>query len=197
MAALTTALIALQAVNTGAQFLSSRRAASGLERQANYEADVLGLNANQADAQRKDALTRGQQAEHQSRNDTRALIGAQRAALGASGVDISTGSAVDVQADAAGIGELEALTIRNNARREAYGYEVDALNLRTRAAMTRVAGRNQASGLRDAATSTLLTGALSTYGTYAASRVPDSPGTIREAAKIGRRFAGAQLGVPY
>lgn len=191
MAALSTALLALTAANSGMQYLSGRRAASGVEAQANYEAGVLDLNAGSAEQQRADALARGREAENRSRADTRGLIGAQRAALGASGVDISSGSAAQVQADAAAQGELEALTLRNNARREAYGYQVEALNLRTRADLTRRAGHNQAAGIRDAAASTLLTGALQTYGSWEASRPHASPATIRAATKLGRRFAGS------
>jgi hypothetical protein len=186
------AFMALQAVNAGAQYVAGRRAATGVQQQADYEGNILDLNAGLADRQAKDALTRGRLDENRVRADTRGLMGAQRAALGASGVDLTVGSPLDVQADAAGIGEVDARTIRNNARREAYGYQVDAVNLRTRAGMTRTAGRNQAAGIRDAAASTLLTGALSTYGQYAASRPAGaSPGAIRAATQLGRRFAGS------
>jgi hypothetical protein len=188
------AFMALQAANTGAQYVAGRRAATSVEQQANYEGDVLDLNARQADAQATDALSRGRLEENRLRADTRGLIGAQRAALGSSGLDLNVGSAVDVQADAAGLGEFDAMTLRNNARREAYGYQVDAATLRNRALLARTAGRNQAAGIRDAAASTLLTGALSTYGSWAASRTSASPAAIRSATQLGRGFANSQGG---
>src|SRR3989304_3955374 len=50
------------------------------------------------------------------------------------------GAAADVQADAAFQGELDALTIRTNAAREAWGYQVQAEDLRTRATIAREEG---------------------------------------------------------
>lgn len=160
----TAALLALTAANTGTQVLAQRRAATGAEAQGNYEGAVADQNAGLADAQATDALARGAQAESRHRGGVRQLVGSQRAALAASGVDIGTGSAADVQADAASLGEFDALTIRNNARREAYGFQVDAANARARGAMARTAGRTTAASLRNQGWGTLLTGALETYG---------------------------------
>ena len=46
-----------------------------------------------------------------------------------------------MQADAAFLGELDAMTIRNNAAREAWGYKVQAADIRERARITRREGR--------------------------------------------------------
>lgn len=62
--------------------------------------------------------------------ETAALMGRQRAGFAASGVDVNTGSPLDVQADTARFGQLNQLTIRNNAAREAWGYTASA-NLAT------------------------------------------------------------------
>jgi hypothetical protein len=152
MAALTGALLALTAANT-------IQSAVGQRRQGEYQAGVADLNAGLADQQAKDAIGRGAESEALSRQGTRQLIGAQRAALGASGVDLESGSALDLQKDAAGLGELDALHIRNNAAREARGYKIDALNYRSRAETARTTSRN-------GATSTLLTGAANMAGLY-------------------------------
>ena len=50
--------------------------------------------------------------------------------------------AADVQADTAHQGELDALTLRTNAAREAWGYQVEAGDIRKRAQITRQEGRN-------------------------------------------------------
>jgi hypothetical protein len=68
------------------------------------------------------------------------MIGAQRAGIAAGNIDVGYGSAVDVQADAAHLGELDALTIRNNAQREAWGFKVEAIDTRQRAKITRKEG---------------------------------------------------------
>jgi hypothetical protein len=127
--------------------------------QADAEGIALRTNAGLAELQAQDAIARGAQASAQVRRDTRATIGAQRVAYASQGVDVGSGSALAVQADTAAIGELDALTIKNNAAREAFGYKIDAANSRTREEYTRQAGRN-------AQTSTLLTGASNLYERY-------------------------------
>lgn len=91
---------------------------------ASYQAQVA-TNAQKVATQNAQyAVQAGAQREEASRMRTAGLIGAQRATAAAHGVDVNSGSAVDVQSDAATLGELDALTIRNNAAREAYNYKV-------------------------------------------------------------------------
>lgn len=54
------------------------------------------------------------------------IIGSQKAAQGASGLDVNTGSAVDVRASAAQTGRLDELTILNNAANKALGLRAEA-----------------------------------------------------------------------
>lgn len=114
--------------------------------QRDYAATLYDANAGIARLQAEDAITRGRQDENMSRIATKGLIGRQRAAMGAQGIDIGRDSAMDVQEDAAAMGELEALTIRNNAAREAWGYRVQAANLGSNASLQRKAGRTQLYG---------------------------------------------------
>lgn len=165
MAALT-ALLALNAASTINKFAGERQQATAAERQGAYEQGVYNVDAQLADQQAADAIARGKEAETRQRQATRGLIGAQRATLAAQGIDVSTGSALDVQADTAALGELDALTIRNNAAREAFGYRVQAMDYRNQGAMAALAGKNQAAALRNQSYSTLLTGAANTYGIY-------------------------------
>jgi hypothetical protein len=116
-------------------------------------------NAQIAELQADDAIVRGQQEEGIHRLKVRGMIGSQRAAWGASGADVNSGNAVDVQADTARFGELDALTIRMNAAREAWGYRVGASDMRARGQLARQEGDNKA-------TSTILSAA----GSYASNR---------------------------
>jgi hypothetical protein len=59
---------------------------------------------------------------------SRAKLGAIVANEGASGVDINSGSNLQVQSSARQLGELNAITIRSNAARTAYGYQVQGAN---------------------------------------------------------------------
>ncbi len=108
--------------------------------------EVGAFNARVADAQADDAIARGKRDEDRHRRDVGRFIGSQRAALAAAGVDVDVGSALDLQLDTAEQGELDALTIRNNAAREAWGYKVQAYNARAGGEIARDTGRNEAIG---------------------------------------------------
>lgn len=98
---------------------------------------------------------------------TAASVGSLKAGQAASGVDVNTGSAADVRVAAGKLGALDALTIRSNTAREAYGYEVqetsDTANsqlLQMEASQAKTAGDIGALG-------TFLTGASSVGSKYA------------------------------
>jgi hypothetical protein len=114
--------------------------ANAQQAQANYSAQVSENNAKSAEVMALDAHRRGAEAEERQRMLTRQRIGAQRVALAANGLDIGTGTAVDLVAETAGFGEMDALTIRTNAAREAWGYKVEAFDHRKRAEITRREG---------------------------------------------------------
>lgn len=132
------------------------------------QAGVADYNASVADLQAQDAVERGAEAESRFRTQVRGAIGQQRAGFAGANVDVGFGSAVDVQGDAAYLGELDALTIRTNAARTAWGYQVQAYDYRQQAAIDRKAAANQVAAGAQAATAadyqvgtTLLTGGAS------------------------------------
>jgi hypothetical protein len=112
------------------------------------------FNARVAETQAADALARGAEDEHTFRAQVRGVIGSQRAGFSGQNVDVGGGSALDVQADAAFLGELDALTIRNNAAREAWGYRQEAEN-------ARLGGSQAQSASRWGAASSIVGGAAS------------------------------------
>lgn len=91
-----------------------------------YQAQVA---ANNAAIARQNAEMETQSGEIAANNyamRTRAVVGSTKANQAASGVDVDTGSNVNVRAAESELGALDALTIRSNAARQAYGYEVAA-----------------------------------------------------------------------
>ncbi len=115
--------------------------------QANrFEGKVEERNASNAAAAAADALQRGAAEEGAHRMKVQRLISSQKTALGASGVDISSGSALDVLSDTAALGELDALTLRNNASREAWGYKVESGSALARSSAARSRASNAAVG---------------------------------------------------
>jgi len=107
---------------------------------AESQAQLADYNANVATLQAQDAIERGAEDESAFRSQVRGAIGAQRAGIAAANTDVGFGSAVDVQADAAFLGELDSLTLRTNAAREAWGYNVQATDLKKRAEIARKEG---------------------------------------------------------
>lgn len=152
--ALAIASLAGTALSAAGQIKAGRaakRAGIAQQQAAESEARLDEYNASVADLQAKDAIERGVEEESRYRAGVRGLIGAQRAGYAASGVDVGFGSPVDVQADTARIGELDALTIKTNATREAWGYNVQAFDLRQRAQIARQGGAYAAAAGRSAA----------------------------------------------
>jgi len=121
------------------------------------------MNATISERRAKDALERGELEEQQKRRETSALIGKQKAAMAANGVDLTFGSPLDVIVDSAVLGELDALTIRKNAHREEYDYHVQAANQRAQGAMHSGAADSALAGGYMAAGGTVLTGASQAY----------------------------------
>lgn len=124
-----------------------------------YEQKVANMNAKLAGQQARDAEARGNIAEQTHLQKVRQMLGAQRARLGASGIEVNSGTALDLTTDTARMGAMDALTIRNNAAREAWGYRVQGVNYKAQGELAAAQGTNQAMG-------TLLTGGSQAYGTW-------------------------------
>lgn len=109
-----------------------------------------------------------QQAAMQSMK-TRALVGQTQANQGASGVTINdkgTPSTSDVTLSERELGRLDAVQIRTNATRHAYGYEVAAVNDKAQSQLDRFQATTQKTGSYLNAGGTLLSGAGQSYGGY-------------------------------
>lgn len=93
---------------------------------AKYNAAVAANNATIASQNATRAAQAGEAQAAMSQQKTRATVGAIKASQAASGIDVNQGSAVDVRSSAAELGELDAITIRSNAARTAYGYQTQS-----------------------------------------------------------------------
>lgn len=125
--------------------------------QADYQNAVGKNNAISAEYAAKDSLDRGIVEEDKQRNRTRALMAQQRASMAANGIDGTTGTGSLLLADSAAMGEFDALTVRNNALKGAYGLGVQADNMRAEGQNALIKGQNQAIG-------TVLTAGSQVYG---------------------------------
>lgn len=154
----------LQGASTYGQINAEQHQAAAVRAQGSYEAAAYDRNAQIAGLQSADSIARGELSSYQKATQVRGEEGAARATLGASGVRLDTGTAVDVQSDIARVGALDEATIRNNAAREAWGYNVQQNDYLSKAALARLGSTNAAIGIGDEEISTLLTGAGKSYG---------------------------------
>lgn len=122
--------------------------------QERYAGAVADQNARLAASQSNDAQLRGQLEEKKSYQRTSQLLGQQRAALAANGVEVDFGSAADVQGDTKMLGREEASTIRTNTEREMRGYDIESTNYTA-----------QGKADRAAATGTIVSSLFNTAGT--------------------------------
>lgn len=125
--------------------------------QYDYQAQVSEQNSKLALIKAEDALRRGGKEADQIRNQTKKVIGTQRSGFASQNVDVDYGVAQDIQAETAALGAENALTVENNAWREAWGYKVEAATGMQSAEFSRQAGTNVANN-------TLLSGGLNAIG---------------------------------
>lgn len=127
--------------------------------QMRYAARVADANAAMDRAAAQDAIDRGAKEEQRQYRKNAQLLGQQRAALAANGLEVDFGSAADIQGDTKRIGWEDASTIRQNAIREAKGYEISAANNVDKAASSRAGASAAVIGSVFDAGSTILSGA--------------------------------------
>ncbi|RUX02451.1 MAG: hypothetical protein E5V51_00155 [Mesorhizobium sp.] len=163
--------IALTLASTMLGAAGSMQQAQATASANNYNAKVQDMNARLADRRAKDAIERGALDEQKKRQQVAGIQGQQKAAMAANGVDVAFGSPLDTLVDTAVMGELDALTIRTNANREAYDYKVDAVNKRSGATMSRMAASSAKTGGYLDALGTVLGGAGKAYGQYKQSTI--------------------------
>ncbi len=111
--------------------------------------------------QAADELTRGGIEEERYRRQIAQIVGGQKAAIGARNVK-RTGTALDLITDTQQIGDEDALTIQNDAARQAWGYRVGADE-------SRRWGRSARRNANMKAGATLLTSGAQAYGQWASA----------------------------
>ena len=142
----------------GATIVAGGYTAYAQNEQGKYQSKVAKNNALTASRMAEAATQKGVRDEQRLRMQIAHQRSGQRAAFGASGREI-TGSASNILADTAMMGELDALTLRYNAGLESYGYETEANNFMAQSNLDKMSGKQ-------AATGTLLTTAASVAGQW-------------------------------
>lgn len=131
---ITALTLAATGLSTGIGVVGSIRQARAQSEQMEYQADVARQNQQLAEQQASAERRQGYENMVTQRQETARLIGRQRAAAGASGAVVDVGSNLDLQADTAAQGEIDAINVYNQALDRAYNYDVQAVNYGNQAA---------------------------------------------------------------
>jgi hypothetical protein len=170
-------------------FYSARNQRDNLKSQA----DLAEINARIAELGAESALNQGKQQVANLTLQAGRLKSSQRAAMAANGIDLGTGTAVEIQASTDLMKEIDADTARSNALRSAWGYRTQAANQRNTADMARASARS-ISPFGSAATSLLGSAssvASSWYMLYKAGAFSDNT------PAFGRAPAGSSVDPTY
>lgn len=107
---------------------SSLLGASAKSSEANYQAQVAANNATIARQNAAYASASGSEQATEESLKGAAVGGRIKASQAANGIDVNSGSAVDVQVSQREASKLDTLNVENNALLQAYGYKVQATN---------------------------------------------------------------------
>lgn len=130
--ALALAAAAVATVGTGVGALQSAA-------QSRYEAKVADRNARLERESAELSIENTRQAALAHYRQLAQMKGAQRVAAAANGVSIDFGSALDVQADTAMLGQEDARRIYEAGDQERRGFEINTMNYRSQALASRTA----------------------------------------------------------
>jgi len=152
----------LMAISGLGTFATSYMQSKAQSAEGEYNASVFESNARLEALKAEDAIIRGEKEVVKLQQARNRLIGSQRVSFGAQGIDLESGSALDIQQETRSLGAEDILNTRNNAWREAWGYRVNENNYRGKAKYSLLTAKNTAKN-------TILTGGLSIAKSFAYS----------------------------
>lgn len=130
------------AAGAGVQALGAHETAAATSSMYNFQTRVAQINANIAQEQGRTEEMAGEVKAEQSGLKTAERAGFIRDAAAAGGLDPGSGSAKQVLGSTYEVGQFEGATIRNDAARRAFGYNVSAFGDTAQASLDTAAGRN-------------------------------------------------------
>ena len=109
----------------------------------NANAQIAENNARLAEQQARDTQILAVRDQQQSAWRTRALLGQQKVAAAANGLDMDIGTPLDLMAETAMFGKADEDAIGMDAARKAWGFQAEAINYRNQGAQAKWAGKAQ------------------------------------------------------
>lgn len=125
--------------------------------QGDYTASMYRVNRSLAGEQGKMAKAQGDIEAGQMDEEGRQELAKQRVAAASTGANVNTGSAIELQSDTKWQSKQNQITIKNNAWKQAWGYQVQGIDYGMQADLSEMAGTN-------AYRNSLLTGGMQAIG---------------------------------
>ena len=181
------------AASTAMGVVSGVQQANAAKAQMNYQADVNKRNAKIAQANADMKRQEGIEESRLQKIRNLQKVGAQQAAMAANGIDVSSGTALDVVEDTAAMGELDALTTRYNAETQAQAYERQANNLTNQANMDIISGQNAYKSGMTGAIGSGFKGLGDTASVASRWYTPNSIGTTKNIGQVSGGVRGDNI----
>lgn len=159
--------VGLSAAGTGISAMGAIQGGKAQKASLAYQAQVNRNNAIIAEDNAEYAIKAGQQKAATESMKGAAALGAVKAAQAASGVNVNTGSNVDVQRSEREKSKLDVETVIHNAELRAYGYRSQAANFEAQAALNEAEGAQAEKAGYIKGLGTVLSGAGSAAGAWA------------------------------
>lgn len=166
MAAASAALVASQiggAISDAFLIKAEGEIAKGQAEWMKTQADI---NERYYEMLAKDSIDRGDSLASEHQKKVNQVVGEQRAVLAAQGIEVDSGSAIDLQAETAEIGALDVQAIKNNAWRQAFGYKQEAIAARFQSKFAEMKGNYEYKLADTRAKLTLVSGGLRSASSY-------------------------------
>lgn len=138
-----------------------KKASDATAKMYGYKAGIADLNRLVALNNRDYSLTTGDLEAQRYGMKARQVGGSIIAKQGASGIDLGTGSSVDVQKGHQYVTALDMATIRNNAARKAFNYQVEAETAGLQSQMYKAAAKDTKAAGNIKLAGSLISGATS------------------------------------
>lgn len=138
------------------QAAGAKAAGQAALQQNNYQAGVAEINSKIAKQNADYARNQGEIQAQQYGIKSAQRMGAIHAGQSASGIDVNTGTAVDVRASQKLTSDMDLAQIRQNAAKTAYDFDAQAVGFDNQATLYKMAGTNAVVAANYQATASIL-----------------------------------------
>ena len=120
--------LGLGAIGAGMQLFNQNAQQQAQSQLESYQAQIAQDNQVVAQTNEQNAINQGQRNLYQQQIKNASALGAAKAQMAANGLDLSSGSPMNVLDSDAMLSNLDAQNIQNNTLNQAYGYATQAMN---------------------------------------------------------------------